>query len=74
MGVVMLETDVGSFIARFVQEHHPQATSLSNNPAASSWYGFNHHVQSSEETRFTHIEEALGLVANYVGLVINGPT
>ena len=59
----MLETDVDSFIMRFVQEK-----SHSDGPAASSWYGVIRHVQSKEEIRFTHIEDALRFVANYVEL------
>jgi len=59
----MLETDVDSFIVRFVQEK-----SRSSGPTAAAWHGVIRHVQSKEEIRFTHIEDALRFVANYVEL------
>lgn len=61
MVVAMLETDVDSFIVRFVQEK-----GRSHRPATAAWHGIIRHVQSKEEIRFTHIEEALRFVANYV--------
>ena len=59
----MLETSVDSFIVRFVQEQKQ-----SNGPSATAWHGIIRHVQSKEEIRFTHIEDALRFVANYVEL------
>jgi len=59
----MLETDVDSFIVRFVQEK-----SHTNGPPASPWRGIIRHVQSKEEIQFTQIEDALQFVANYVEL------
>ena len=64
----MLETDVDSFIMRFVQER-----SRSSDPAAAPWHGVIRHVQSKEEFRFTHIEDALRFMANYVQLAENEP-
>lgn len=63
---VMLETDVDSFIVRFVQEKSPR-----NGPPAAPWYGVIRHVQSKEQIRFTQIEDALQFVSNYVELVEN---
>jgi hypothetical protein len=59
----MLETNVDSFILRFVQEQAPVS-----DPDAAAWHGIIRHVQSSEEVRFTRIEDALRFVANYVEL------
>ncbi len=59
----MLETNVDSFILRFVQEQAPVS-----DPDAATWHGIIRHVQSSEEVRFTRIEDALRFVANYVEL------
>jgi hypothetical protein len=80
---VMLETDVDSFIVRFVQVRDSRAgsssasgsqqTSQDNDPVAVPWHGFIRHVQSKEEIRFTHIEEALRFVANYVELSTGEP-
>ena len=57
----MLETNVDSFILRFVQEQTP----ISDRDAAA-WHGVIRHVQSSEEIRFTRIEDALRFLANYI--------
>jgi hypothetical protein len=60
---VMLQTGVDSFIVRFVQEK-----GQSDGTVAAPWHGVIRHVQSKEEIRFTHIEDALRFVANYVEL------
>ena len=80
---VMLETDVDSFILRFVQvrdaeqrnaaqrnatQRNAQEKSQSTGLAAAPWHGIIRHVQSNEELRFTQIEDALRFVANYVEL------
>ena len=65
----MLETGVDSFIVRFVQEK-----SQSGGPATAPWHGVIRHVQSKEEIRFTHIEDALRFVANYVELSESKPS
>jgi len=65
---VMLETDVDSFIVRFIQEK-----SQTNGPPASPWRGIIRHVQSKEEIHFTQIEDALRFVANYVELAADIP-
>ena len=70
---VMLETDVDSFIMRFVQERPTQEKNLTNGPPAASWHGVIRHVQSKEEIRFTQIEDALRFVANYVALAEDDP-
>jgi hypothetical protein len=59
MKKTMLETDVDSFIVRFVQEK-----SQSNGPTAAPWHGVIRHMQSKDEIRFTRIENALRFVAN----------
>ena len=64
----MLETNVDSFIVRFVQEQ-----SQSNGPAAMTWHGVIRHVQSKEEIRFTRMEDALHFVANYVDIAAESP-
>lgn len=84
----MVETDVDSFIVRFVQvrdaELHnaeqrnaevrnAQEKSQSPGPAAAPWHGVIRHVQSNKEIRFTQIEDALRFVANYVELANNNP-
>jgi hypothetical protein len=69
MFFAMLETDVDSFIVRFVQEKD-----RNNRPLAIPWHGMIRHVQSKEEIRFIHIEEALRFVANYVELATDNPT
>ncbi len=53
----MSETAVTSFVVRFTQE--PEAS-----PA--TWRGFIRHVQTSEETHFTQINEALTFIAKFV--------
>ncbi|MFN2221077.1 MAG: hypothetical protein PVH65_00215 [Chloroflexota bacterium] len=80
----MLETDVDSFILRFVQVRDaiardatmpdPQDKQQDNGPTAVPWHGVIRHVQSKEEIRFTQIEDALRFVANYVQLTANIPT
>ena len=85
----MLETDVDSFILRFVQVRDasmrdasiPDATapdfhrqSQDNGLTAAPWHGIIRHVQSKEEIRFTQIEDALRFVANYVELSAGMPT
>jgi hypothetical protein len=64
----MLETNVDSFIMRFVQEK-----SRSSGQTTAPWHGFIRHVQSKEEIRFTHIEDALQFVANYVEIIGDRP-
>lgn len=84
----MLETDVDSFILRFVKVRDatvPDASVRSaslrnaqekhqdNGPTAAPWHGVIRHVQSKEEIRFTQIEDALRFVANYVELAADIP-
>lgn len=61
----MPETTVLSFVLRFVQEHDPleQTDSQAN---TAGWRGTIRHVQTNEELRFTHIQEALQFLAQYV--------
>jgi hypothetical protein len=70
----MLETDVDSFILRFVQERSAQESNQNSGSPAAPWHGVIRHVQSKEEIRFTQIEDALRFVANYVELGAVEPT
>lgn len=56
----MTETRIVSFILRFVQPEQGDT--------ALRWYGVVRHVQSREEVRFTHMEEALAFISRYVTL------
>jgi len=55
----MADTAVHSFVVRFVQEE----------PAAETWRGFIRHVQSNEEAHFTHIQDAIRFMGQYVNVV-----
>ncbi|MEZ4641165.1 MAG: hypothetical protein R3E31_00215 [Chloroflexota bacterium] len=54
----MAETAVTSFVIRFIQEQDTQT--------ATTWRGLIRHVQTSEETHFTQIEDALQFMAKFV--------
>ncbi len=69
----MLETDVDSFILRFVQVRFAEEERQDKSPTAAPWHGVIRHVQSKEEIRFTQIEDALRFVANYVELAADEP-
>ena len=59
----MPETTIASFILRFTREHDVGA-SLSD----TGWRGVIRHVQTSAETRFTRIEDALAFITRYVDI------
>ncbi len=59
----MPETTVNSFIVRFVQE-----TPAQSGAGIKPWHGIIRHVQSSQETRFTQIEDALAFMRGYVDI------
>jgi len=59
----MLETNIDSFILRFVHEQAPEGSS-----GTCAWHGVIRHVQSNRQIRFSTIEEALAFVAGYVDL------
>jgi len=59
----MSETTVNSFVVRFVQE-----TPAQPGVAPKPWHGIIRHVQSSQETRFTRIEDALAFMHGYVDI------
>jgi hypothetical protein len=63
----MVETAVHSFILRFAQESPAETL-----PTGDPWRGFIRHVQTNEQVRFTHIEDALNFIANYVELTRTG--
>lgn len=73
----MSETRVVSFVLRFVQrqaaeEKVPAGLTVSavgeSGPLAPGWHGVVRHVQSREELRFTHVNEALAFIDRYVAL------
>lgn len=55
----MSETAVTSFIIRFTQEPAPD-------PAP--WRGLIRHIQTDQETHFTHIEDALHFITQFVAI------
>jgi hypothetical protein len=58
------QTDVVSFVLRFVQE-------TTNSPAASAkanWYGLIRHVQTDNEERFTCLADLITFISRYVDL------
>ena len=55
----MEKTTVTSFIIRFKQEQE-------YSQAAPPWRGQIRHIQTSRETHFTRIEEALSFMAEFV--------
>lgn len=63
----MPDTTIHSFVIRFVQEQEPLSP-------ATPWYGVIRHVQSSTETRFANIHEALAFMEAYVDLNQSGVT
>ena len=64
----MSETAVTSFIIRFIQEQE------SDQEPPIAWRGLIRHVQSSAETRFSRIEEALAFMNGYVDIGGSGET
>jgi oligoribonuclease (3'-5' exoribonuclease) len=64
----MSETAVTSFIIRFMQEQEPDQAHT------TPWHGLIRHVQSSTETRFSQIEEALAFMNEYVDIAGSGET
>lgn len=59
----MSEATIASFILRFTQEQP-----LETGADTISWRGVIRHVQSNEQTRFLHIEDALAFMAHYVDI------
>jgi hypothetical protein len=64
----MPETTVNSFVVRFVQE-----TPAQSGAGFEPWHGIIRHVQSSQETRFTRIEDALAFMHGYVDITEQKP-
>jgi hypothetical protein len=65
----MPETTVNSFVVRFVQETPAQSSAGFIKP----WHGTIRHVQSSRETRFTCIEDALAFMHGFVDISVVKP-
>ena len=58
----MTDTTIASFVVRFTEE-----TPAADLPGAG-WRGVVQHVQTSEQVRFTRIDDALRFMAEYVDL------
>ena len=58
----MPDTTIASFVVRFTEE-----TPAADLPGAG-WRGVVQHVQTSEQVRFTRIDDALRFMAEYVDL------
>jgi hypothetical protein len=59
----MPEATIASFILRFTKEHAMQGDRV-----AFPWRGVIRHVQTSEEIRFTRIDDALDFVSHFVDI------
>jgi hypothetical protein len=60
----MPDTEVNSFVIRFVQESPFQNNIYGHRP----WRGTIRHVQSSQEQRFTQIKDALEFMQEFLDL------
>lgn len=69
LGHIMSETTIASFILRFTQEQTSGPKS-----DAGPWRGVIRHVQSSDESHFTRVEDALTFVARYVDIAYQEET
>ena len=58
----MTDTTIASFVVRFTQE-----TPAADLPGAG-WRGVVQHVQTSEQVRFTRIDDALRFIGEFVDL------
>ncbi len=58
------QTNVASFILRFVQEEIGNQPS----PTKADWHGLIKHVQTDTEERFTRLVDALAFMTRYVDL------
>jgi hypothetical protein len=65
------QTNIASFVLRFVQEVPAEADQGS---VGSSWRGTIKHVQSDDERHFTNLEEAIAFIADFVNLNRSEPT
>ncbi len=57
----MSESQISSFILRFIQESDTNTA-----PAAHPWRAMIRHVQSDEQLHFTRVDEALAFIGRYV--------
>lgn len=58
------ETDLNSFVLRFMQETGPDEKTR----RASAWHGIVRHVQSNTERHFTRWDDALTFISEFVDL------
>jgi len=58
------QTNVASFVLRFVQETTDDAT----DPPRTDWRGVIKYVQTNEEQHFTRLADAIAFIASYVNL------
>jgi hypothetical protein len=59
------QTNIASFVLRFVQE---TTTDANIDPTRTDWHGVIKHVQTNDERHFTCIADAITFIANYVTL------
>jgi hypothetical protein len=60
-----LETNVTSFVMRFMQE---RVTDHTTDPPQTDWRGFIRHVQTNNDLHFTDFADAVAFIACYVEL------
>ncbi|UCC64637.1 MAG: hypothetical protein JSV36_06215 [Anaerolineae bacterium] len=59
------QTNVASFVLRFVQETTTESTA---DRSWADWHGVIKHVQTNEERHFTCFADAVAFIATYVSL------
>ena len=63
------ETNLVSFVLRFVSEHPlDEASTDTNAPSPLNWHGVIRHVQTNEERHFTRWSEAVSFISRYVNV------
>lgn len=61
---MLSQTNVVSFVLRFVQETTDAPADLSR----ADWHGIIKHVQTDNEQHFTHLTDAIAFMSRYVKL------
>lgn len=63
------ETNLDSFVLRFVRETKPgEEQHRASVQARHTWRGSIRHVQSNQERHFTHWDDALEFISEFVNL------
>jgi hypothetical protein len=65
------QTNVASFVLRFVQE---TTKNTNTDPPRMDWHGVIKHVQTNNEQRFTSFADAVAFISRYVRLEDFSPT